>query len=123
MRGRTRVMIIAAATLVVAGVVVVWPRVREATLPANAIHDAALLPASIQLCNRSWQRDALGRTFGIVALREQTHAVPVLVETGPAAPCPKGPCTDVAQDEACATVVWVRVGSDAYMGYALKGGP
>ena len=118
------VAMLALAILAVAGVaLVVVPRVRDATLGANEIHDAMLLPERIELCGRSWHRGPADRTFGIVDLREQTHVAPVLVETGPLAPCPKGPCIDVAQDAPCDTVVWVRVGSDAYLAYELAGGP
>ena len=37
--------------------------------------------------------------------------------------CPAGPCTPVAQDDPCNVVIYVRVGEDAYLDYALQGGP
>jgi hypothetical protein len=47
----------------------------------------------------------------------------VVVDPGLSPPCPVGPCTSVAQDGPCHTVIYVRVGEDAYLDYALQGGP
>jgi hypothetical protein len=38
-------------------------------------------------------------------------------------PCPPGVCTTVAESTQCHTVVYVRVGEDAYIDYELSGGP
>lgn len=46
-----------------------------------------------------------------------------MVDPGLFAPCPAGPCTTVAQNGPCDTVIYVRVGADAYLDYALQGGP
>ena len=87
------------------------------------IHDAAALPGRIQLCGRSWRKDELARTFTAARIREEFGVEPMIVDPGPFASCPPGPCTDVAQAEACHVVIWVRVGQDGYMDYSLQGGP
>jgi hypothetical protein len=37
-------------------------------------------------------------------------------------PCPSNACSDPSRGP-CDTVVYVRIGEDAYVGYALSGGP
>ena len=110
--------------VVVAGLVlaVVAPRVGNEIAGADGIHDAAALPRQIQVCGRSWQKDALDRRF-TAAETGDTFGGGVVVDPGPFGSCPPGPCTDVAQSEPCDVVVWVRVGEDAYLDYALQGGP
>jgi hypothetical protein len=99
--------------------VVVVPRSLDSS---SAIHDVATLPASIDLCGREWLKDDLGRVLTLAAIRARDGIDPVVVDTGPFAACPAGPCTQVAHGP-CDTVVYVRVGEDAYVDYALQGGP
>jgi len=101
----------------------VVPRIGNALAGASGIHDVDGLPEHIQLCGRSWQKDVLVRTFTVAAIKERFAVDPVVVDPGPFAACPSGPCTDVAQPGACHTVIWVRVGQDAYIDYELQGGP
>ena len=123
---RPRTIVIAIVVLVVVtaaiGLVVV-PRVRNALAGADGIHDAGALPGRIQLCGRSWRKDELARTFTAAGIREEFGVDPMVVDPGPCASCPPGPCTDVAQAEPCHVVIWVRVGQDGYMDYSLQGGP
>jgi hypothetical protein len=94
-----------------------------AAVGATAIHDAATLPDHISVCGRSWSKDVLGREFSRAQVNAQFGGEPTLVEPLPGPPCPPGPCTQVAQDGPCDTVVFVRVGEDAYVDYSLQGGP
>ncbi len=112
------VVIVAAATWLV-----VVPRVRNSLAGADGIHDAGALPARIQLCGRSWRKDELARSFTAARIREEFGVEPIVVDPAPFAPCPPGPCTDVAQAESCHVVIWVRVAEDGYMDYSLQGGP
>lgn len=89
---------------------------------AAAIHDSASLPARIHVCGRSWRKDALDRRFTTAQIIEQSGSPPTLVDTWPLAPCPSGACTATAGGP-CATVIFVRVGEDAYVDYSLAGGP
>jgi hypothetical protein len=90
---------------------------------ASAIHDPASLPGRISVCGRDWSKDALGRQVTLDQAREmKSGGEPSVVATGPFAPCPTGPCASIA-DGACDTVVFVRVGTDAYIDYSLSGGP
>jgi hypothetical protein len=91
---------------------------------ANTIHDAAALPARIQVCGRMWTMDTSQRHYSLDQARAtKSSGGPSIVATGPFAPCPPRPCTDVAARVPCDTVVFVRVGQDAYVDYALSGGP
>jgi hypothetical protein len=120
-RGRILIGIGVVVLISVLAAVVVAPRVGNSLAGADGIHDAAVLPRQIQLCGRSWRGDALDRRFTAVAARDAFGGV--VVDPGPLGSCPPGPCTDVAQPGACDVVIWVRVGEDAYLDYALQGGP
>ena len=127
MDGRPRPRRIITAVIVVAivgaAIWVVWPRIRNAISGPDAIHDAAVLPERIQVCGRSFRKDALERTHTAAFIREAYEVEPVVVDPGPFALCPAGACTDVAEWKACHTVIFVRVAQDGYMGYSLLGGP
>ena len=88
----------------------------------SAIHGATSLPESIQVCGRTWHRDSLGRQQTEEALTSLYQSAPVMVDPRQFAPCPSGACTATAGGS-CATVIFARVGEDAYLGYSLSGGP
>jgi hypothetical protein len=89
----------------------------------NTIHAPGSLPDRISLCGRDWTKDALERQVTFEQARSmKSDGDPGVVATGRFAPCPPGPCTATAGGP-CDTVVFVRVGKDAYIGYALSGGP
>ena len=112
--------LVAAALLV--GIVVV-PRVGNVLAGATGIHDAGALAGQISICDRDWSKDSLERKLSLVEIRSRDGVEPVIVDPGPFAPCPAGPCTSVAQNDPCHTVIYVRVGEDAYLDYSLQGGP
>jgi hypothetical protein len=129
MTRRRRWTIIAVAVAVVAFVALGWLIVpglihrQVSGLGATDIHEAASLPARISVCGRVWKKDELDRRFSRSEVLATFGAEPSLVDPLPFAPCPKGPCTNIAQNAPCDTVVFVRVGEDAYLDYALSGGP
>jgi len=92
-------------------------------LGATDIHDAATLPERIGICGRDWTRDSLDRRSSRSELLALYGVEPTLVDPMPFAPCPKGPCAGGLRSPPCETVVFVRVGEDAYLGYELVGGP
>lgn len=124
-RGRWTIVAILFAVSVALGWAIVPGLIQRpiAALGATAIHDAASLPAHIRLCGRSWSKDVLRREFSRAEVIAQFGAEPTLVEPFPGPPCPTGPCTQIAQNDPCDTVVFVRVGEDAYLDYSLQGGP
>ena len=75
------------------------------------------------MCGREWLKDDLSRVLSREAIRARDGVDPVVVDPGPLAACPVGPCSDAAQVGPCDTVVYVRVGEDAYIDYAIQGGP
>lgn len=90
---------------------------------ADEIHDLSTLPNHISVCGRTWVKDSLGRQSSSDEIRTQTGVEPAVVGTGIFAACPPGVCTAAAASDPCHTVVYVRVGEDAYLGYELSGGP
>jgi hypothetical protein len=92
-------------------------------LGATDIHDAATLPERISICGRDWERDSLDRRSGRSELLALYGVEPTPVDPLPFAPCPEGPCAVGLRSPPCDTVVFVRVGEDAYLGYELVGGP
>ena len=92
-------------------------------LGATDIHDATTLPERLSICGRDWTRDSLDRRSSRSELLALYGVEPTLVDPLPFAPCPEGPCAVGLRSPPCDTVVFVRVGEDAYLGYELVGGP
>jgi hypothetical protein len=111
------------AFLALIGLGLVAARIVGTAWDSNVIRDPASLPQQINVCGRDWSKDALGRQVTLDQARAmKSGGEPSIVATGPFAPCPSGPCTATAAGP-CDTVVFVRVGQDAYIDYALSGGP
>jgi hypothetical protein len=91
----------------------------------DAIHPLSLIHDRISACGRHYHGGDRIRSLRDI---EADGLEPVLVDPAPFAPCPPAtidgirPCND-PNAEACATVVYVRVGVDAYATYELVGGP
>ncbi len=118
--GRGIVVVALAAAALLVGIVII-PRMENVFAGAAGIHDAASLPEQINICGRSWSKDALNREFSLAEIRARDGIEPVVVDPGLFASCPAGPCTTLAQSGPCDTVICVRVGEDAYLDYALQG--
>jgi hypothetical protein len=89
----------------------------------NTVHAPGSLPDRISVCGRDWTKDVLGQQVTFEQARTmKSGGDPSVVATGPFAPCPPGPCT-ATDSGPCDTVVFVRLGEDAYVDYALSGGP
>jgi hypothetical protein len=90
-----------------------------------AVHDLASAQADIRVCGRTYHGGTTIRSLDSI---RQDGGPLSLVDPAPLAPCPppnpdgSKPCSNLANG-ACATVVYVRVGLDAYAEYALRGGP
>lgn len=89
----------------------------------TTIHNAGTLPRRIQVCGRFWTTQPDAPHFTVAEARAfKSSGEPSIVATGPFAPCPPGPCQDVDTGP-CDTVVFVRIGQNAYVDYSLVGGP
>jgi hypothetical protein len=122
LRSRRRVMGALVVAVCVVGGALAVPTVFAGRDP-NTIHNPGGLPDHISVCDRGWTKDRLGRQVTLQQARAmKSDGDPSVVATGPFAPCPRGPCTAKAGGP-CDTVVFVRVGQDAYIAYALVGGP
>ena len=128
--GMTRVRLRAALTLAVPaiGAVIVMALALLTPLfgPRQAspgAWDYASLPDRLMVCGRSYRHDSLDRIRSAAEIKEWQGFPPTVVLPLWQQPCMPGPCSDVAAATPCETVVYVRVGSDAYVDYALQGGP
>ena len=125
---RRRALGVAAVVLVLAGVAgllvlrsyVYVPFLGDDTM---AIHDSASLPQSLHVCGRTWHKDSRDRQQTGAELVALTDGPPQLVDPRQFAPCPAGACGASAGGGACATVIFARVGENAFVDYALSGGP
>jgi hypothetical protein len=117
---------IAAGITALVAVLLVVPRLMPG--PAG-IHGLPQLSSTITVCDRRYHGDGRVRSLGDIAA---DGVSPVLVDPGllglfPSCPGsnPDGnrPCTRDPSAGPCATVVYVRVGADAYATYELSGGP
>jgi hypothetical protein len=86
----------------------------------GAVTQETSLPRRISVCGRDWTRGSLRVTRAEAARR--AGGEPALVDAGLLTACPRGACS-AAPAGPCHTVVYVRVDSDAYIGYGLVGGP
>jgi hypothetical protein len=116
---------VAVAFLVVAGFAIGPDMIHRQALGLGAtdVHDAATLPDRLSICGRDWTRDSLDRRSSRSELLALYGVEPTLVDPLPFAPCPEGPCAVGLRRPPCDTVVFVRVGRDAYLSYELVGGP
>lgn len=88
---------------------------------SSAIHNPASLPARLHVCGRAWNL-SVGQRFTKAEMDSQTDSTVALVDPGLLAACPRGACAAAAGGP-CHTVIFVRVGEDAYVDYSLSGGP
>ncbi|HEX5465780.1 MAG TPA: hypothetical protein VFW92_03795 [Candidatus Limnocylindrales bacterium] len=86
------------------------------------VHQVGALPQEIGVCGRDWSQDAVAKHYTLDEMVALDGSNPAIVDPGPLAACPAGACT-VAAGGACDTVIFVRAATDAYIGYALRGGP
>lgn len=107
----------------IAVVIVAWRLFGGARETSPGVWDRASLPDRLQVCGRSYRHDALDRVRTAAEVEDWQGFPPTVVQPLQVQPCVPGPCTNVAEPTPCDTVVWVRVGPDAYVDYALQGGP
>lgn len=105
------------------GVVGVGDMFRVGRGTSADVWDRASLPEHLQVCRRSYRRDVLDRIRTASEIEELQGFPPTVVLPLDVQPCIPGPCDDVADPAPCDTVVYVRVGADAYVDYSLQGGP
>ena len=85
---------------------------------AGGYSDRRSLPAQISMCGRQWTRDDVLRPWSAADPRIAGRMT--VVTPGPfglLTACPWPRTTFVA------TVIFVRIGEDAYVDYSLRGGP
>jgi hypothetical protein len=123
----TRTRWVAAAVLVAVALFVI---VRRLDPGPSGIHRGPILTSRITVCER--QYDGGGGPIQSLAEIDVNELTPVLVDPGfvglvPSCPAPNPdgnrPCSRDPSAGPCATVVYIRVGADAYAAYELVGGP
>ena len=118
---------IVVAVIVAVAVFIVLPRLDPGP---SGIHLGPILTSRITVCDRQYH----GADGPVQSLTEISGngPTPVLVDPGflglfPSCPAPNPdgnrPCSRDPSVGPCATVVYVRVGGDAYAAFELAGGP
>ena len=109
--------------LVGLAIVIGWNTLLGFVFSPSGIYDGSALPNRLQVCGRTWKKGSLQTLESITAdfSRGPTLVAPVLA--GYLSPCPQNACTGDAASTPCDTVVFVRIGEDAYVSYSLAGGP
>jgi hypothetical protein len=110
-----RLILVAAAALLVGLTITLVALLRG--LGPDAVHPAAFLPERFTACGRTWHGP--GSTRSLAEIRAD-GTDPVFLDPAPLSACP---ANLHPRPEQTATVVYVRVGSDAYVAYELVGGP
>jgi uncharacterized protein with von Willebrand factor type A (vWA) domain len=86
------------------------------------VHVAAELPERIHVCGRTYGHHPTGISRTVAQVREMTNQ-PAFVNPWWFAACPRGGYVDYNGNRVNTTVMFVRVGEDAYVTYELSGGP
>lgn len=103
-----------------------WVTIIGSAFDPAGIHDAGALPDRIHACGRTWNRGPSTPTSAesiAAALGEEPKLVAPGLLGHFLSSCPSGACTDQASNRPCDTVIYVRIGQDAFVDYALTGGP
>lgn len=85
------------------------------------VHIAAELPVRIRVCGRTYGK-SIGPQRTLAEVTDMTSA-PVFVNPWIFAACPRGGYFEYNGFMVHTTVMFVRVGEDAYVTYSLAGGP
>jgi hypothetical protein len=103
--------------------IVGWNTLLGFVFSPSGIYDGSSLPGRLHVCGRTWSK---GEVQTLETITADSSPGPTLVAPilgGLLSPCPGAACTDVARNTPCDTVVFVRIGEDAYASYSLAGGP
>ena len=88
----------------------------------SGIYDGSALPGRLHVCGRTWIKGGPQTLEAIVADYSPGPTLVAPILGGFLSPCPSNACSDPSRGP-CDTVVYVRIGEDAYMAYGLSGGP
>lgn len=86
------------------------------------VHVAAELPERIHVCGRTYGYHWTPTQHSLAEIRAMTNE-PVFVNPWFFAACPRGGYFEYKGNQVNTTVMFVRVGEDAYVTYSLSGGP
>ena len=103
-----------------------WLTVIGSAFDPGGVHEAGALPGQMQVCGRTWSKGA-GAPASSESIASRGRSAPEVVApgllNGLLSTCPHGACSDDPFNAPCDTVIYVRVGTDSYIDYALSGGP
>jgi hypothetical protein len=104
-------------------VVVGWNTLLGFVFGPSGIYDGSGLPSRLHVCGRTWNKGSAQTLESITADFSPGPTLIAPVLAGYLSPCPPTACSAVAASTPCDTVVFVRIGEDAYVSYSLAGGP
>ena len=102
--------------------VVGWNTLLGFIFSPSGVHDGSSLPGRLHVCGRTWYQ---GGPMTLETIEADNGPPPTLVSpilAGFLSTCPSNACSTEDRGP-CDTVVFVRIGDDAYMAYGLAGGP
>jgi len=112
--------------IVVLAAVLGWTTIVGAAFDPAGLHDVGSLPDRLHVCGRTWNKGS-SVPSSLETIGAHMDGVPILLAPGLLggflSACPSGACSTDAASAPCDTVVFVRVGEDSYVSYALSGGP
>jgi len=104
-------------------IVIGWNTLLGFVFSPSGIYDGSGLPNRLHVCGRTWIQ---GGTHTLESIEADDSPGPTLVApilAGFLSPCPSNACSGDPSHSPCETVVFVRIGADAYVAYGLAGGP
>ena len=105
-------------------VVVGWNTLLGFMFSPGGIYDGSALPGRLHVCGRTWNKGGGPQTLeGIEADYSPGPTLVAPILGGLLSPCPATACSMDPGRGPCDTVVFVRIGQDAYVSYGLAGGP
>jgi hypothetical protein len=103
--------------------VVGWNTLLGFIFSPSGIYDGSALPSRLHVCGRTWNKGGPQTLEAIVADYSPGPTLVAPILAGFLSACPSAACSGDSTHFPCDTVVYVRIGDDAYMGYGLAGGP
>ena len=103
--------------------VVGWNTLLGFVFSPSDIYDGSALPNRLHVCGRTWNKGGPQTLEAIVADYSPGPTLVAPVLAGFLSPCPATACSMDPSRGPCDTVVYVRIGADAYVAYGLAGGP
>src|SRR5664279_3727758 len=99
-------------------IVIGWNSLLGFVFSPSGIYDGSALPSRLHVCGRTWNKGGAQTLESITADYSPGPTLVAPVLAGYLSPCPGNACTGTGTPTPCNTVVFVRIGEDAYVSYS-----